>query len=147
MSTAWSSSSIPRVIRWGDPHHVEYDMEFASAAMGMRFHQRIRVTGTNTVSYVTTGDVDSMGLFTSTPTPSGSQSYYVFATPDTRGKATRLQLQETLADELLKDDTSAFAGMHFQVGTFVPVDRELRRWFERCRRFPKHSTAAASGTG
>jgi phenylpropionate dioxygenase-like ring-hydroxylating dioxygenase large terminal subunit len=136
----------PRVIRWGDPHHVEYDMEFVSAAMGMKFHQRIRVTGTNTVSYVTTGDVDSSGLFTSTPTPAGSQSFYVFATPDTRGKAKRLELQETLAHELLKDDTSAFVGMRFQVGAFIPVDRELRRWFDRCDRFPKHDTAAVFGS-
>ncbi len=136
----------PRVISWGDPYHVEYDMEFVSPAMGMRFQQRIRVTGTNTVSYVTTGDVDSSGLFTSTPTPSGSQSFYVFATPDSRGRAQRLKLQETLADELLKDDTSAFAGMRFQVGTFVAVDRELRRWFDRCDRFPKHDTAAVFGT-
>lgn len=135
----------PRVIRWGDPHHVEYDMEFASAALAMRFHQRIRVTGTNTVSYVTTGDVDSMGLFTSTPTPQGSQSYYVFATPDTLGKRRRLELQETLADALLEDDTSAFAGMDFHMGAFVAVDRELRRWFERCARFPKHDLAAVFG--
>ena len=143
----------PADIRWAR-HDIEYDLEFLAPQLG-KFEQRIRVTGTNTVSYVTTGDVDSMGLFTSTPTGSGSQSYYVSATPDTssggRGQhnrdeatrvAERLDLQETLADELLKDDTRAFAGMRFQEGAFVGADCHLRKWFAWVHDFPKHDAAA-----
>jgi phenylpropionate dioxygenase-like ring-hydroxylating dioxygenase large terminal subunit len=58
-------------IRWGD-REVAYEMTF-SMPDGLVAHQRIRVAGTNTVSYVTGGDVDSMGLFTSTPVGTGSQ--------------------------------------------------------------------------
>lgn len=128
----------PADIRWLDDGRVEYDVGFDSAAIGA-FAQRIRVSGTNTVSYVTTGSVDSMGLFTTTPTGNGSQSYYLAATPNV-GTADeiegRLKLQEMIADELLKDDTSAFEGMEFFEGTFVGADRHLRRWFKHAREFP-----------
>ena len=137
----------PDDIRWGQ-YYIEYDLTFDSEELGT-FSQRIRNTGTNTVSYVTSvpsGPVDSMGLFTSTPTPRGSQSYYVAATPDSPGDdpgtapdvETRLALQETLADELLKDDTRAFSGMRFQEGAFVGADRHLRKYFAWVHAFPKH---------
>ena len=134
----------PDDIRWGR-YEIEYDVTFKSEELGT-FEQRIRNTGTNTVSYVTTGAVDSMGLFTSTPTPRGSQSYYIAATPDTGGDdpssssdvEARLALQETIADELLKDDTRAFRGMRFQEGAFVGADRHLRKYFRWVHDFPKH---------
>jgi phenylpropionate dioxygenase-like ring-hydroxylating dioxygenase large terminal subunit len=134
----------PDDIRWSK-YDIEYDLTFKSEELGT-FEQRIRNTGTNTVSYVTTGAVDSMGLFTSTPTPNGSQSYYIAATPEAvDGEAsspsdieTRLALQETLADELLKDDTRAFSGMRFKEGTFVGADRHLRKYFAWVHNFPKH---------
>ena len=47
-----------------------------------------------------------------------------------------------LADELLKDDTRAFAGMRFQEGAFVGADRHLRKWFAWVHDFPKHDAAA-----
>lgn len=127
----------PAEITWFQDGRVEYDVEFGSDAIG-QFTQQIRVSGTNTVSYVTTGAVDSMGLFTSTPTETGSQSYYLAATPGV-GTAdeieARLAMQEAFADELLKDDTRAFAGMDFIEGTFVGADRHLRRWFRHAREF------------
>ena len=125
----------PDPITWHDNGWVEYDVPFDSDEIGS-FAQRIRVSGTNTVSYVTTGAVDSMGLFTSSPTAAGSQSYYLAATPrdgtDDEIEA-RLLFQEAVADALLLDDTRAFAGMEFREGAFVAADRHLVRWFRHAR--------------
>jgi len=123
-------------IRWGD-RDVAYEMTFTMPD-GLVANQRIHVSGTNTVSYVTGGDVDSMGLFTSTPVATGSQSYYVAATPvDAPGSVEeRLQLQEHIADELLKDDTRAFANMRFQQGAMVADDRNVVRYLGYVRAFP-----------
>ena len=111
---------------------------------GLVADQRIRVSGTNTVAYVTGGDVDSMGMFTSTPVGRGSQSYYVAATPvDAPGSVEeRLQLQEHIADELLKDDTRAFARMRFQQGALVADDRSVLRYLSYVRAFPTHDPSA-----
>ena len=132
----------PDDIRWLDDGRVEYDVTFDSPQLGV-FEQRIRVSGTNTVSYVTAGAVESMGLFTSTPTPRGAQSYYLAATPRTGTDAeieSRLVYQEAIADALLVDDTRAFAGMQFQEGVFVGADRHLVRWFRYARAYPAHPT-------
>ncbi|HZP30695.1 MAG TPA: Rieske 2Fe-2S domain-containing protein [Acidimicrobiia bacterium] len=139
-------------VDWGVPYRIEEDMTFETPE-GMVIDQRIRVCGTNTVSYVTRGEVDSMGMFTSTPVPGGSQSYYIAATPDTRAAdgdggaavAVRLDLQEHLADLLLQDDTRAFANMRFREGAFVGADRSLRRYFQWVRQFPKHDPAGWFG--
>jgi phenylpropionate dioxygenase-like ring-hydroxylating dioxygenase large terminal subunit len=122
-------------LRQVDDFHVEYDIEFESPAIG-RFTQAIRVCGINTVSYVTRAEVDSMGLFTSTPTGRASQSFYVAATPPGADSAARLALQEKLADDLLVDDLRSFAGMRFREGTLLGADRALRRYFDWVRRFP-----------
>jgi len=135
-------------VDWSVPYRIEESMTFATPE-GMVIDQRIRVCGTNTVSYVTAGEVDSMGMFTSTPVPGGSQSYYVAATPDTRvtdadgglAVAARLDLQEHLADLLLQDDTRAFAHMRFKEGAFVGADRSLRKYFQWVKAFPKHDPA------
>jgi phenylpropionate dioxygenase-like ring-hydroxylating dioxygenase large terminal subunit len=123
-------------IRWGD-REVGYEMTFTMPD-GLVANQRIRVIGTNTVAYVTGGDVDSMGLFTSTPVGAGSQSYYVAAAPDGASASVeqRLQLQEHIADELLKDDTRAFARMRFQQGSLVADDRSIVRYLSYVRAFP-----------
>jgi hypothetical protein len=134
---------------WDVPYRIEEEMTFETPE-AMVIDQRIRVCGTNTVSYVTGGEVDSMGMFTSTPVPGGSQSYYIAATPDTRvtdgdggaAVAARLDLQEHLADLLLEDDTRAFAHMKFREGAFVGADRSLRRYFQWVHEFPKHDPAA-----
>jgi phenylpropionate dioxygenase-like ring-hydroxylating dioxygenase large terminal subunit len=123
-------------IRWGG-RDVAYEMTFTMPD-GLVADQRIRVIGTNTVAYVTGGDVDSMGMFTSTPVGGGSQSYYVAATPvDGPGSVEeRLQLQEHIADELLKDDTRAFARMRFQAGALMADDRSIVRYLSYVRAFP-----------
>jgi phenylpropionate dioxygenase-like ring-hydroxylating dioxygenase large terminal subunit len=123
-------------IEWGEDQ-VRYEMTFTMPD-GLVANQRIRVIGTNTVAYVTGGDVDSMGMFTSTPVGAGSQSYYVAATPvDAPGSVEeRLQLQEHIADELLKDDTRAFANMRFQQGALVADDRSIVRYLRYVRSFP-----------
>jgi phenylpropionate dioxygenase-like ring-hydroxylating dioxygenase large terminal subunit len=123
-------------IRWAD-RFVEYRMTFTMPD-GLVADQQICVFGTNTVSYVTGGQVDSMGLFTSTPIGVGSQSYYVAATlpgPDSEVEE-RLRLQEHIADELLKDDTRAFAGMRFKQGAFVSEDKSVVRYLSYVRGFP-----------
>ena len=110
------------------------------------------MSGTNTVSYVTTGAVDSMGLFTSTPTAAGAQSYYLAATPREGSDAEieeRLLYQEAIADALLLDDARAFTGMQFQEGVFVGADRHLVRWFRYAHDHPEGAPAqdrAYSGT-
>jgi phenylpropionate dioxygenase-like ring-hydroxylating dioxygenase large terminal subunit len=131
-------------VDWSVPYQIEEDMTFGLPD-GTSIAQKIRTCGTNTVSYVTAGEVDSMGLFTSTPVPGGSQSYYIAATPDTRDGSreqdaaveARLDAQENLADFLLQDDTRALARMRFREGTFVGADRSLRRYFQWVREFPK----------
>lgn len=128
----------PDPIEWFDNGRVEYEVPFESDAIGA-FAQRIRVSGTNTVSYVTTGSVDSMGMFTSTPCRVGAQSYYLAATPRDGGDEAieaRLAYQEAIADALLVDDTRAFAGMEFREGAFVAADRHLVRWFRHARTYP-----------
>jgi nitrite reductase/ring-hydroxylating ferredoxin subunit len=122
-------------LRWVDDYHVEYDIEFHAARMGS-FEQSIRVCGINTVSYVTRGAVDSMGIFSATPTGRGSQSFYVAASPPGPGVEERLALQEKLADELLADDVRSFTGMRFHEGTLIGADRALRLYFDWVRRFP-----------
>jgi phenylpropionate dioxygenase-like ring-hydroxylating dioxygenase large terminal subunit len=123
-------------IRWDD-RSVAYEMTFTMPD-GLVANQRISVSGTNTVSYVTGGDIDSMGLFTSTPVGHGSQSYYVAASPHGPQDEVeeRLQLQEHIADELLKDDTRALAKMRFQQGAFVSEDRSIVRYLRYVRSFP-----------
>ncbi|MEX2100515.1 MAG: Rieske 2Fe-2S domain-containing protein [Acidimicrobiia bacterium] len=131
-------------VDWSVPYQIEEDMTFGLPD-GTKIDQKIRTCGTNTVTYVTGGDVDSMGLFTSTPVPGGSQSYYIAATPDTRdgnpaqdaAVEERLDQQENLADFLLQDDTRALARMKFKEGAFVGADRSLRRYFQWVREFPK----------
>jgi phenylpropionate dioxygenase-like ring-hydroxylating dioxygenase large terminal subunit len=128
-------------IEWGDSE-VRYGMTFTMPD-GLVADQRIRVIGTNTVAYVTGGDVDSMGMFTSTPIGAGSQSYYVAATPvDAPGSVEdRLKLQEYIADELLKDDTRAFANMRFQQGALVGDDRSIVKYLGYVRGFPTNDPA------
>ena len=123
-------------IRWDD-RAIAYEMTFTMPD-GLVAHQRISVSGTNTVSYVTGGDVDSMGLFTSTPVGHGSQSYYVAASPHGPQDEVeeRLRLQEHIADELLKDDTRALEKMRFQQGAFVSEDRSMIRYLRYVRSFP-----------
>jgi phenylpropionate dioxygenase-like ring-hydroxylating dioxygenase large terminal subunit len=121
-------------IDWSD-RGAAYAMTFTMPD-GLVANQNILVTGTNTVSYVTGGDIDSMGMFTSTPIGNGSQSYYVAATPTGGDTDARLQLQEHIADELLKDDTRALAGMRFRQGAFVGEDRSLARYLGYVRSFP-----------
>ena len=123
-------------IRWSD-REVAYEMTFTMPD-GLVANQRIRVSGTNTVSYVTGGEVDSMGLFTSTPVGNGSQSYYVAATlPGAPADVEeRLVLQEHIADELLKDDTRALAKMRFKQGALVSEDRSIVRYLAYVRAFP-----------
>jgi phenylpropionate dioxygenase-like ring-hydroxylating dioxygenase large terminal subunit len=128
----------PADIRWHEDGRVEYEVRFESDEVGC-FEQRIRVSGTNSVAYVTTGAVDSMGLFTSTPTSAGAQSFYVAATPVVGCESeieARLAYQEGLADALLADDTRAFEGMEFQVGALIGSDRQLARWFRHAQGFP-----------
>ncbi len=128
-------------IEWGD-RNVSYRMTFTMPD-GLVANQNILVSGTNTVSYVTGGDVDSVGMFTSTPVGDGSQSYYIAATPTDGGgdPEERLQLQEHIADELLKDDTRALAKMRFQHGAFVGEDRSLVRYLGYVRSFPMFDPA------
>jgi phenylpropionate dioxygenase-like ring-hydroxylating dioxygenase large terminal subunit len=123
-------------IEWRDGA-VAYRMTFTMPD-GLVANQNILVTGTNSVSYVTGGAMDSMGMFTSTPIGGGSQSYYIAATPTDGGGDVEelLQLQEHIADELLKDDTRALARMRFQQGAFVGEDRSLVRYLSYVRTFP-----------
>ena len=128
----------PAEIRWHADGRVEYRVRFDSAEIGS-FEQHVCVSGTNTVAYVTSGAVESMGMFTSTPTRGGAQSYYLAATPRA-GSASeieaRLAYQEKLADALLADDTRAFEGMEFREGALIEADRHLARWFRHARAFP-----------
>jgi hypothetical protein len=86
-----------------------------------------------------------MGLFTTTPTSVGGQSYYISATPRTGSPdeiEERLAFQEKLADDLLVDDIRAFTGMRFTEGAMVGADRHLVRWFRHARTYPQRDLNA-----
>ena len=136
----------PAQIRWTDDHHVEYDIEFASAGFG-RFAQSILVTGPAAVSYVTRGETTSIGLFTSTPVGSSAQSYCVAAVPKDPAVAPaelakRLEQQEALMDALLVDDARTLTGIRFKVGTLLKEDRAMARFLRWVHAFPTAAPAA-----
>ena len=136
----------PEKIRWLDEYRVEYDIEFDSPALG-RFEQKILVTGTNAVSYVTVADTTTIGLFTSTPIGSAAQSYYVAGVLDEsdvepQELERRLQRQERLADDLLADDSRTLTGIRFKVGTLLKEDRSMVKFLRWVSEFPKAAPAA-----
>jgi phenylpropionate dioxygenase-like ring-hydroxylating dioxygenase large terminal subunit len=137
----------PQQIRWLDGHRIELEIEFESPELG-RFEQRILITGTNAVSYVTGKDYDSIGLFTSTPIGSAAQTYYVAGVPKDPGVPTaelerRLKEQMALADALLVDDARVLTGIHFKVGTLVEEDQAMAKYMRWVNEFPTAAPAAA----
>jgi nitrite reductase/ring-hydroxylating ferredoxin subunit len=137
----------PRKIRWLEGHQVEYEIEFDSPELG-RFEQRVRVSGTNVVSYLTIAATTSIGLFTSTPVGSVAQSYCVAAVPKDASLAPeelvrRLREQEALMDALLVDDARTLTGIRFKVGTLLKEDRAMARFLRWVSEFPTADPAAA----
>jgi len=131
----------PAEICYADEHHIAYEIRFASEELG-HFEQRILVTGTNAVSYVTVGEHVSIGLFTSTPVGNSAQSYYVAGVPrDADLPASELQRrlseQEALADALLVDDVRTLTGIRFKVGTLVAEDQAMAKYLRWVEQFPK----------
>ena len=53
-----------------------------------------------------------------------------------------MQLQEHIADKLLKDDTRALANIRFQQGAFVSEDRSMIRYLRYVRSFPTNDPFA-----
>jgi phenylpropionate dioxygenase-like ring-hydroxylating dioxygenase large terminal subunit len=137
----------PRDIRWRDAHHIELEIELDSPELG-RFEQRILVTGTNAVSYVTAADYESIGLFTSTPVGSTAQSYYVAGVPNDPAVPSaeldrRLNEQIALGDALLVDDARTLTGIRFKAGTLVDEDETMAKFLRWVHAFPKAAPAAA----
>jgi len=131
----------PNQVRWLDDHRIELEFEFDSPDFG-RFEQRILVTGTNAVSYVTLAETESVGLFTSTPIGSTAQSYYVAGVPkDPAVEAAELQrrldAQIALGDALLVDDARTLTGIRFKVGALVQEDRAMMEFMRWVHAFPK----------
>jgi len=136
----------PKEIRWIGDHHIALDLVFDSAEMG-RFEQRILVTGTNAVSFVTLAEHATTGLFTSTPIGSSAQSYYIAGVPKDPDVATselhkRLEEQEALGDALLVDDVRTLTGIRFKVGAFVAEDQAMAKYLRWVEKFPKAAPAA-----
>lgn len=139
----------PRDIRWPDGHHIELEIEFHSPELGS-FEQRILVTGTNAVSYVTAADYESIGLFTSTPVGSTAQSYYVAGVPNDPNVSSaelerRLAEQIALGDALLVDDVRTLTGIRFKAGTLIDEDEAMAKFLRWVHAFPKAAPAAAFG--
>jgi len=131
----------PEDVHYVDDHHIEVDISFVSPTAGA-FEQRIRVTGTNAVSYQTVTDHTTIGLFTSTPTLTTSQSFYVGAVPLEPGASQskleeRLSEQEAFTDDLLIDDVRTFTGIRFHVGSLVADDRAMVKFLKWVSKFPK----------
>lgn len=137
----------PKDIRWLDGHRIELDLEFESPEFG-RFEQRIRITGTNAVSYVTAAQYETVGLFTSTPVGCEAHSYYVAGVPKSSTVAPeelerRLQEQIALGDALLVDDARTLTGIRFKAGALVEEDQAMAKYLRWVDAFPKAAPAAA----
>jgi phenylpropionate dioxygenase-like ring-hydroxylating dioxygenase large terminal subunit len=136
----------PRDIRYVDDHHIALEITFDSEELG-RFEQRILVTGTNAVSFITDGATKSIGLFTSTPVGTRAQTFYVAGVPKDPDVAPaelekRLAEQEALGDALLVDDARTLTGIRFKVGALVAEDQAMARYLRWVEQFPKADPAA-----
>jgi phenylpropionate dioxygenase-like ring-hydroxylating dioxygenase large terminal subunit len=137
----------PEDVRYVDPHHIELEIPFVSPETGP-FEQRIRVTGTNAVSFQTVTDHTTLGLFTSTPVGTSAQTFYVAAVPkdpslDEAALRARVAEQEKFGDDLLVDDARTLTGIRFKVGALVAEDRAMKTYMQWVSRFPTADPAAA----
>jgi len=138
----------PEEVRYLDDHHIELEIPFVSPETGA-FEQRIRVTGTNVVSFQTVTDHTTVGLFTSTPIGTTAQTYYVAAVPKDAGLTeqeldARLAEQVRFGEDLLVDDARTMTGIRFQVGSLVGGDRAMVDFMQWVARFPKADPVAPS---
>ena len=136
----------PKQIRYVDDHHISLEITFDSPELG-RFEQRILITGTNAVSYITDGEYTSIGLFTSTPVGDRSQSYYIAGVPRDPDVAPatleeRLAAQVAMGDALLVDDVRTLTGIRFKVGSLVAEDQAMAKYLRWVEQFPKAAPAA-----
>lgn len=136
----------PEDVRYVDDHHIELEIPFVSPETGP-FEQRIRVTGTNAVSFQTVTDHTTIGLFTSTPIGTTAQSYYIAAVPRDPNTSRvelekRLAEQETFGNDLLVDDVRTLTGIDFKVGSLVAGDRAMVTYLQWVSRFPRSAPAA-----
>ncbi len=131
----------PEDVRYLDDHHIELEIPFVSPETGP-FEQRIRVTGTNAVSFQTVTDHTTIGLFTSTPIGTSAQTYYVAAVPkdadsDDAEIDRLLDEQQKFGDDLLVDDARTLTGIDFKVGSLVAGDRAMATYLQWVHRFPR----------
>ena len=136
----------PEDVRYVDDHHIELEIPFVSKETGA-FEQRIRVTGTNVVSFQTVTDHTTIGIFTSTPIGTKAQTYYVAAVPRDASLSeaqldARLAEQQKFGDDLLVDDARTLQGIRFKVGTMVAGDRAMVTYMQWVSRFPTADPAA-----
>ena len=137
----------PEDIRYLDEHHIELEIPFRSQDMGA-FEQRIRVTGTNVVAFLTVSEETTAGLFTSTPIGDRAQTFYTSGVPreaarDDADLARLLDEQEAFGDGLLADDYRTLQGLRFQAGTLVEGDRALVDYMQWVDAFPRAVPVAA----
>ena len=137
----------PEDVRYVDDHHIELEIPFVSPETGA-FEQRIRVTGTNAVSFQTVTDHTTIGLFTSTPVGTTAQTYYVAAVPKDPDASPaelekRLAEQETFGNDLLVDDARTLTGIRFKVGSLVAGDTAMVKYMQWVSRFPTAAPGAA----
>ena len=130
----------PEDVRYEGDHHIELDIPFVSKETGP-FEQRIRVTGTNVVSFQTVTDHTTVGIFTSTPIGDRAQTWYVAAVPRNEGLSdpeidARLDEQQKFGDDLLVDDARTLQGIRFKVGSLVAGDRAMVTYMQWVSRFP-----------
>jgi phenylpropionate dioxygenase-like ring-hydroxylating dioxygenase large terminal subunit len=131
----------PEDVRYLDAHHIELEIPFVSPETGP-FEQRIRVTGTNAVSFQTVTDHTTLGLFTSTPIGTTAQTYYIAAVPKDPDATPselekRLAEQETFGDDLLVDDARTLTGIEFKVGSLVAGDQAMATYLQWISQFPR----------
>ena len=137
----------PEDVRYVDDYHIELEIPFVSPETGA-FEQRIRITGTNAVSFQTVTDHTTIGLFTSTPIGSAAQTYYIAAVPKDPSLSPaeldkRLAEQQTFGDDLLLDDARTLTGIKFKVGALVADDRAMATYLQWIQRFPRALSGAA----
>lgn len=133
------------------PYLMEHDMAFEMPG-GMLFANKIRVTGTNTISL--TGEMAGgiiLSMFSGALVGDQlTKGYIINATPrvvdgvaqDPAVIETRIGMAEAFFVGLIEEDTPIMNTIRFREGVLLEADRELALFLDHVRRFPKANPLA-----
>lgn len=134
-----------------NPYSMEHESLFETPD-GMQFDQKLRITGTNTVSFTRKAAFgDSLNMWTGTRLPGGRTSgWIVTAVPKPRGDSPderqavkqTLGMVESLLVGIIVEDEPVMTRIRFREGILIPTDRELALYLQYVRSFPRANPLA-----